>query len=409
MPECNICGRNLTLGLSLKDHIEVAHLDVVASYNCKLCGKGDFLAKEGFLSHVVRHHFSSAMEEEGDKDKANESKEHADGEQAPEGNGDNAPLVSNIEENESMKNEHFKESDEEEEVDVEIVESETSRGDLTKSTLSNEAEDSKNEDTNPMIGKVGEMLSFEVPSNKTENSQTCTDGIVSSSSKKKELKCHICGKRFISRAGLKGHISLIHLNVSKHTCHVCGMAWMNKNILTDHVNTVHLDIRAHRCDVCGKTFGQRGALKKHVDYVHLGREPHKCYDCGKNFASKRKLKVHVEAVQTGKEDKSSVKVHMVAVHTDNISKLVSEKDKLNCDVCGKTFARKSNLTQHVNRVHLSTFEAKCEACCETFAGRNFLRDHVNNVHRGIRAHKCEEGCKDYSQKGNLKARMDQVH
>ena len=61
--------------------------------------------------------------------------------------------------------------------------------------------------------------------------------------------------------------------------------------------------------------------------------------------------------------------------------MVHEKQKDHkCNVCGKAFYHKSNLSFHVTTVHLKQRNYKCEDCGKLFSQSGNLRKHVEKNH-----------------------------
>ena len=70
-----------------------------------------------------------------------------------------------------------------------------------------------------------------------------------------------------------------------------------------------------------------------------------------------------------------------------------------CGVCGRMFAGKKRLWQHVRTVH-GVRHWKCPRCPCTFASRGGLTDHVRHIHEKQARYQCETCGKGYSIRSN---------
>lgn len=114
---------------------------------------------------------------------------------------------------------------------------------------------------------------------------------------KPKIKCEKCQRSFAHscnyRVHLKGHetkpFSCTHLT--------CKLMFKTKKALDKHVKDCHnkpkpYGLIEHNCEQCNKTYMSRNGLKLHISKVHLGMLYH-CDNCGKKFTQKENIKRHL--------------------------------------------------------------------------------------------------------------------
>jgi KRAB domain-containing zinc finger protein len=149
---------------------------------------------------------------------------------------------------------------------------------------------------------------------------------------------------------------------SKAKCDVCAKSYYCKRDLKRHVETVHENKKPHKCDLCGSSFGLLGALKSHIKSVHKDSETsHKCKVCDKTFGLLSNLKRHVVTVHNIKKfacdqcpiafiDRPSLHEHIQMVH--------EKMNPHNCNICGLSFWKLSNVARHLKTVHKNVSSRK---------------------------------------------------
>ena len=80
-----------------------------------------------------------------------------------------------------------------------------------------------------------------------------------------------------------------------------------------------------------------------------------------------------------------------------------------CEVSGKSFGQKGNLSIHVKKIHLNQKEHKCIECEESFGQKGSLSTHVKTIDLNQKDYKCEECGKNFGQKGNLSRHVKTIH
>ena len=143
------------------------------------------------------------------------------------------------------------------------------------------------------------------------------------------------------------------------------------------------EIRSYICRKILNSEEHSSALKGSYTEKAQVKEQLICEICKKSFSRKSHLRVHVQTVHDG------VKEHR-------------------CEICGKTFGEKSTLRTH-GKVHELVKPHKCISCDKNFRFRHNLERHVMTIHENIKAFKCETCDKSFGRKAQLKIHFRTVH
>ena len=109
------------------------------------------------------------------------------------------------------------------------------------------------------------------------------------------------------------------------------------------------------CNICDIEFKCASTLKFHSKVTH-GNAIYKCDKCNKRFSRR----------------------HEVIKHSTVHSKIKPEEK---CELCGNTFAKKSDLKRHINNIHVEkTNIIKCLQCNFEVSKRCEMNRHVARVH-----------------------------
>ena len=133
--------------------------------------------------------------------------------------------------------------------------------------------------------------------------------------------CSLCSKRFINKAGLKGHA---RSHVEKK-CFICSKIFATSTALSWHKTHKHNPLsnntipatKGIKCDVCKISFVTYSQLQKHQRKKHLS---YMCSVCSQFFGSTKQLKEHE-------------KTHVPKKHR--------------CEICGRYFRQLEVLMKHV--------------------------------------------------------------
>ncbi len=137
-----------------------------------------------------------------------------------------------------------------------------------------------------------------------------------------------------------------------HPCPSCDKTFTSAAYLRQHV-VFHAPAKEFECEVCGKRYQNANSLHQHRRDCHHSGSPTKvaCADCGQIFAAQRYLTEHRR------------RKHSAAFQRPN------------CQVCGKSFAGRTELATHQS-VHTGERPFACAVCGKTFRLRSVLRMHA---------------------------------
>uniref|UniRef100_A0A8C8VI24 Zinc finger protein 692 n=1 Tax=Pelusios castaneus TaxID=367368 RepID=A0A8C8VI24_9SAUR len=136
-----------------------------------------------------------------------------------------------------------------------------------------------------------------------------------------------CGKIFSNRQYLNHHKKYQHVHQKTFTCSEpsCGKSFNFKKHLKEH-EKLHSDKRDYICEFCARSFRTSSNLIIHRR-IHTGEKPLQCEFCGFTCRQKASLNWHMK-----KHDADSFY-------------------QFSCDICGKKFEKKDNVTAHKSKSH----------------------------------------------------------
>ena len=217
----------------------------------------------------------------------------------------------------------------------------------------------------------------------------------------RRFHCDLCGKKFATKFNFDNHLKL------KNPCEFCDVETctkvrMDAHMKSAHSNQVHFKKEGnYECEVCSKSYSNENALLYHKKVKHeVSSTKTPCYLCGKQFSSEKSMQrhsliVHVEsdvskdivceskfsrkdALARHEKEQHGSKVKFDYVeHVEDMESLSSVK----CELCAKTFRRKSDLKRHTGSIHSETpKEFNCNLCGKTFSRNSTLNRHMKSTH-----------------------------
>ncbi|XP_017124386.1 zinc finger protein 555 [Drosophila elegans] len=159
-------------------------------------------------------------------------------------------------------------------------------------------------------------------------------------------------------------------------CSFCQRSFLTHKFMRKHQKRVilagKLRYRPFKCPSCQWRFQLWSALKIHVIRKHERKKL--CLIC-KNPTLDRCCSAH-----TPKECREAIKKHR---------EMRRLKGAPVCEICGKDFANKFFLREHLNKTHLNRRNFTCEICGANFYSQGTMQTHRKSVHFLMQTMKCE--------------------
>uniref|UniRef100_A0A8D9EYM0 Zinc finger protein Xfin n=1 Tax=Cacopsylla melanoneura TaxID=428564 RepID=A0A8D9EYM0_9HEMI len=205
-----------------------------------------------------------------------------------------------------------------------------------------------------------------------------------------------CGKVFVSSVLLAEHAAH-HAEQGDYpnTCEICGKMWKSRVEYFKHVMGVHPYCLPQVCGICLKIFLSVPDLRDHVKSKHYPLEgDHSCDVCGRSYAKRSKMTRHRE-------------IHNV---TDEIplpsSYLVfkPKPDDMKCELCPDLTVDTMDAIKEHRRSEHAMFV--CDICPKYYSRSTHLWKHVNRVHKGHPDVTCKICDKVSSSRSHLEKHLE---
>lgn len=174
--------------------------------------------------------------------------------------------------------------------------------------------------------------------------------------------CKGCARNFIKIGTYFRHVFESKNCATESVCEICGTTFPSKGALADHIASKH-EVHDAKCDICGKEFKNMRRLKHHIIRNH--GTPKQCEQCPKTFMTNEKLKLHILSMHT----ENDLRPHI-------------------CQYCGKGFAHKTYLKEHVV-IHTRAILFPCRVCNYETVNKHNRNKHEKQVHKYAHV---EENC-----------------
>ncbi|XP_050676404.1 zinc finger protein 62-like [Leptidea sinapis] len=227
------------------------------------------------------------------------------------------------------------------------------------------------------------------------------DHMNSKHTRKKENthQCDICKGYFISKDNLSLHKER---HLSAYKCRECGLVSTMKIIIMDHECAKR---KGFTCDLCDMSFTSNTKLSYHRNVSH--EQKPQCDCCGKVFANKITLGQHIRTMTSQNSPKEKLYLPCSGCNKIFNSKKslrshvsIHEGIKYPCQICGKLFQWKRNLARHMrnHRERNNGMIYKCHECGKNFSSRDCYNNHMKLSKKHVSESALEHACQYCSKK-----------
>ena len=123
----------------------------------------------------------------------------------------------------------------------------------------------------------------------------------------------------------------------------------------------------------------------------MGGKPYKCQECDSSFALLGEYKTHMSEKHADTKDLRCADCFKVFPSSETLDQHRSVEHRLECEICGKTFARLGYLEAHVE-IHNGASLYNCRVCNLGFTSEYPYKQHIKthpNYGKGKKIYPCQ--------------------
>ncbi|CAG5000924.1 unnamed protein product [Parnassius apollo] len=198
-------------------------------------------------------------------------------------------------------------------------------------------------------------------------------------------RCRICDYESLELWSAVNHCRAKHGRDTSEKIHCpqCSVIVRSPEELTEHIRSQHV----LHCSECGGKFKGKQTLRRHKLRTHGVNRDFVCDICGKTFTKKSRLESHVVGHNTALAKKlafctvCNVQYKNLYIYRNHLKYSVNHSERLyECTECNKKFASKVYWKKHRDFYHLKKSQFKCEICNKLFISYWRLKNHQQTNH-----------------------------
>ncbi|XP_052859725.1 zinc finger protein 568-like [Anopheles cruzii] len=229
-------------------------------------------------------------------------------------------------------------------------------------------------------------------------------------------KCKSCDTFFVKEYQLTAHEQFC----KRYKCIDCGLVFFDLKQLISH-RKQHIRTKrgspeqggqAHQCTECSKSFPTEEAVDRHIAFVHYPEKFYICDVCAKSFKKKSDYNIHKRLVHL--KQYISVECEICKKWLKDVTYLTTHIRKCHktktfaCDTCGKVFATSWSLKHHIRSAHMTKETFLCSICGKNLASKNSLKEHCA-THTSDYLYTCPYCPKKFNSSANRFVHKKKIH
>lgn len=221
-----------------------------------------------------------------------------------------------------------------------------------------------------------------------------------------QFVCTNCSKVFDRPYRLQRHMQIHNPNRPRVSCHICDRTFTRLDTLENHMKCLHTEERPFRCmvEACNKTFATQSTLFHHQK-THTNGKPYNCHECNTSFALLNEYKQHMKDSHADTQNLRCSDCYKVFVSSAELDQHKLVEHRLECEMCGKTFARLAYLKLHI-QIHDGDNLFNCQFCSTGFDTEYAYKQHLRihpEYQTAKRTYHCQVCEKVFQHPSNLVA------
>ena len=250
-----------------------------------------------------------------------------------------------------------------------------------------------------------------------------SDHLMSNHPDFKVKSCPFCNVKYLRGRNLEKHINRKHPEHDSYISHsgkksgyrmcpICKISFKSRSLMMKHFTSVHPEEKLYSCSLCSDKYLSLNGLNLHVFNRHERKVTELgCSFCGKEFASKMDLKNHITTEHKEKRYECSKCEASYLNQTSLLSHIeqVHEGKKHQCTTCGEIFETMIRLETHVTVKHDGGKLFKCKSCKAAYTTRRSLQKHIAFVHEKVSGHLCPNCGKNFQFESLMRDHILVVH
>ena len=159
--------------------------------------------------------------------------------------------------------------------------------------------------------------------------------------------------------------------------------------------------KSHLCTTCKKILSSASALKIHQKMVHE-KVKELCNICGKSYSNvynhKKQQHIRPKKYECQECNINFTTQQTLTRHIQRIHEGIPDDKKYACEQCGELYATAFQLKMHIKIIHDKVYDYKCERCNKSFGRKSHLALHIQTIHEKIKE-TCPYCGKSYDKNG----------